>query len=335
MALTPLQFRRDITNDATSQNVFQSLLQGLPLPIEAGKTTDASESLDVATLQTKLAHLEDANQLLERSLDTANNNAIEKDKTEKIQSDEIAALRLKVASAEAERDKTEKIPSDEIATLRQKVAYAEAEKARWLDEGLCPPDQLPKMPRHIREWAVENATKWPDCRLSWISCGVAGVDADETTEFQCSLDSIAPVDGHVVKVSLHVKSHICGVRLVYRSGRTVDHGSCDDEKIAARPYWTADLLDNPGGFLSVIAYGDKVGPKGLELVKDDGVRTQLRWANSGDIGEVGLAPPGYSLRGVWTQLKGGKYGQGDHFERIGFIWGRSQRDLFKQSQKRP
>lgn len=70
----------------------------------------------------------------------------------------------------------------------------------WLREGLCPPKQLVAMPCYIREWAVKNATKWADCRLTWISSGLEGIDKDGSSQFQCSLDHIGPEDGQVMSL---------------------------------------------------------------------------------------------------------------------------------------
>lgn len=206
----------------------------------------------------------------------------------------------------------------ELTELKNKPMppVAAAGTTWWVKDGLCPPDQMDEMPRYIREWAATNATKWADCRVSWQWSGLQDVAKDGSPQFKCSLDDIGPEDGHVNKLDVFFReTYICGLRILYTgaSKKVVEHGDCT----APHTDYVQVLCNESSDGISVAGHSGTDGrPQELSFCslgsrfKTVKCKEQRSWAG----GHI-VAPPGYFLKGFWTQY------EGDGFERLGFIWG--------------
>jgi hypothetical protein len=255
------------------------LLGNLPINDRIGDKPKQLEQPEVKALQAKLTQLEETNKELAKNLDST--------------------------KAELTETKNKSLSSPE-----------EKSNPWWVQDGLCPEKQLQKMPRYIKQWAKQNATKWSDCRISWTICGLDDFEKDGSPDFKCTLDHITPQDGHVMMVEVFSrKDYFCGLKVHYASDVIVEHGDCS----GLLSYYTNALGNSGDGFIVLNAAWARPRPQQLDLSSASCRYSSIKCPEKPSWGVVdrqAMAPPGYYLRGFWTQF------EGDGFERLGFIWGR-------------
>ncbi|KAF5567606.1 hypothetical protein FPHYL_3229 [Fusarium phyllophilum] len=330
-----LPFRKDIAIEATStQNLVETLFKGLPIHSELENKPDLSEQLNAKELQLKMTQSEETNNALLKNLDdakaeiarldvrvaeteTANNASLKSLEEAKTQ---IIQLTLKLTQTEEDKNATSKrlqAAEVEVHDLKNKLTPPPQVNsvAWWRREGLCPEKQRASMPRCIREWAARNADKWSDCRISWVFTGLKPATKDGSDQFKCTLDHIGPEDKHVVRVEVFMRpTYICGLKVYYVSKKIVEHGDCTSPVMR----YTDNLTVDVRGWCIACSSGVDGRPQTLDLVGSDARTLKIEAPNVNTYNEEsGMAPAGYFLRGFWTQY------EGDGFQRLGFIWGRS------------
>ncbi|MCJ1406833.1 hypothetical protein MMC19_000903, partial [Ptychographa xylographoides] len=336
-------FRVERAEGGSVQDVLQRLKADLPLDAATSEITHGSSlasELQLKEALLKIETLEMAKTSFTDQLDAAQaklkvlETSLTDSKTERtaltnqLASAQVKLKGLETTSTKSQTELTTKdsditainrqltAKSDALSKAEKRVGELEALVPVSLTEGLCRPSQLTTLPPCAKAWVEENSSELKDCRISWAWAGNRDIDEEGSDNFAASTDDVGP-DDYIKKVTTYRnKKFLRGVSVLYRCGKEVQHGTCGDASDTSESY---ELAENEHFIQGTVHESDKAQ---FDTPVVDSLRlfTNLGWRfwpkceeeNDGD-SHSGLAPPGYVLKGFWTQ-------HGEALDRLGLIW---------------
>ena len=226
----------------------------------------------------------------------------------KLESEAKRAIHLAIELKE-KKEKTAKLETN-IAELEKNLKEIERYVVPSLRGGLCPADQLETLPVKIREWTKKNADNWKDCRISGAWTGGRAKPLGNNLIFKCDLDSLRaenPKD-YCIDVTIYLKKNLlAGLSIKYASGSLTNHGYHRASSELPNDISSQDTFDlgNWGRIIGVAVHESK----SFQVAIIDGLRLTQgttgthKWNRADGDGYFvsGIAPPGYVLKGFWSE----------------------------------